>query len=314
MLLRASAWVGLLLSTVIAGTPHAQAQWLDRLMQDFAASDILFSRSDSNVPFIPAAFVDATAYRGIELEIDDVVVGSFDQSTVSQGAGLPILLGPRDALVIGEWLSWNRFETNSSAFPSFDVLSVGLPVGWLRQVDPTRQAAAFVMPLAHKASLPGADWRWEFMGGAFGRHVESDDFWWAYGFFADVGPGEDIFVPYLGATCELTEQWTISAVMPWPAVLYAPTRDTLLRLGASPSGASWSLAANREDAYFELGNWDLGLAAEHRVQGNVWLMIEAGIGGMRTLRVSGGDWQGPELEFGASPYLSIGLNFRPAMK
>jgi hypothetical protein len=56
---------------------------------------------------------------------------------------------------------------------------------------------------------------------------------------------------------EVTEQWTLSAIMPWPAVLYSPTRDTLFRFGASPSGASWSLREPSGKVSFDLDSWDL---------------------------------------------------------
>jgi len=289
----------------------AQSRWVDELTQAFATSNIQFSRSGSNVPFVPVAFVDSFTYSDVDVTADGVVLGSFRQSTISQGAGLPVLLGPRDALMVGEWVSWNRFDTKSGGFQSFDVWSIGLPIGWLRQVDDSRQAAAFVMPLAQKASLPGSDWRIDVLGGAFGRHVERDDFWWVYGVYFDVGSGDDTYLPYLGASWELDEQWTVSAVMPWPAVMYAPGRDTVFRFGAAPSGAAWTLASNQADVDFQLGSWDFGVSAQKRLTGNVWGKIEAGVGGLRSLRVSGGDWQGPEFDLDASPYFSVGINFRP---
>jgi hypothetical protein len=306
--------IGLTLSLSALSAAYAGGGWVDDLTQMFAASNIQFSRSDSNVPFVPVAFVDGFTYSDVDLKADGIVLGSFEQSTISQGAGLPILLGPNDALMIGEWVSWNHFDAKSGGFQSFDVWSVGLPVGWLRQVDDSRQAAAFFMPLAQKASLPGSDWRIDFLGGVFGRHVESDDFWWVYGVYFDVGPGEDTYLPYLGASWELDQQWTISAVLPWPAVMYAPTRNTVFRFGAAPSGASWSLTSNQADVAFQLGNWDFGVSAQQRLSGNIWGKIEAGVGGLRSLRISGGEWQDPEFDLDASPYLSIGINFRPELK
>ena len=293
---------------------YAASAWVEELTQAFADSNIQFSRSGSNVPFVPVAFVDSFTYSDVDVTADGVVLGSFKQSTISQGAGLPVLLGPSDALMVGEWVSWNRFDTKSGGFQSFDVWSIGLPVGWLRQVDDSRQAAAFVMPLAQKASLPGSDWRIDVLGGAFGRHVESEDFWWVYGVYFDVGPGDDTYLPYLGASWELDEQWTVSAVMPWPAVMYAPSRDTLFRFGAAPSGASWTLASNQADVDFQLGSWDFGVSAQKRLTGNVWGKIAAGVGGLRSLRVSGGEWKGPEFDLDASPYFSVGINFRPEIK
>ena len=150
------------------------------------------------------------------------------------------------------------------------------------------------------------------MGGAFGRFTQREDLWWAFGFFFDVGPGEDAYLPYVGASWEVTEQWTLSAIMPWPALLYAPTRDTLFRFGASPSGASWSLRQSSGKVSFDLDSWDLGLTAERRVRGNLWVSLGAGVGGLRAFRVTEGDWREPEIDLGSSPYLRIGINYRPA--
>jgi hypothetical protein len=264
------------------------------------------------VPFLPVAFLSATHYNDLELTADGVTVGSFDQTTVSQGAGLPILLNSRDALVVGEYLSWTRFDSRSSAFESFDAYSVGLPVGGFRQVDDDTQAAAFVMPLGHKASLPSSSWRWEVLGGAFGREQVSDRFWWGYGVFFDIGQGEDYAIPYLGGAWEISEQLTLSAVMPWPAMLYAPTPDTLFRFGVAPSGASWSLSPDRNDLFYELGSWDVGLAAEKRLSGNFWLVLEGGLAGLRSLRITSDDIDSPDFDLDSGPFIRLGVNLRPA--
>jgi len=305
---------GLLASLMLAGwADDARGDWLGDLMQSFGASDIRFQRSDSNVPFLPVAFLSTTQYSDVELTADGVAVGSFDQTTVSQGGGLPILLNSRDALVLGEYLSWTRFDSRSDAFESFDAYSVGLPVGGFRQVDDDTQAAVFLMPLGHKASLPASSWRWELLGGAFGREHVSDRFWWGYGVFFDVGQGDDYAIPYLGGAWELSERLTLSAVMPWPAVLYAPTPDTLFRFGAAPSSASWSLSPDRSDLFYELGSWDFGLAAEKRLSGNFWMFLEGGVAGLRSLRVTSDDLDGPDFELDSGPFVRLGLNFRPSL-
>ena len=241
----------------IGGTGGASAGIVDDWIRGFADSEIKFQRGNSNVPFIPIAFADVSFYNDMEVKVDNDTVASFNQFSVSQGAAVPILLGPRDIFAVGEWASWSSFDSDSAAFDSFDVLTVGIPVGWLRQVNPAWQAAAFVMPLGSKSTLPNASWSWQTMGGAFGRFSQREDLWWAFGFFFDVGPGEDTYLPYVGASWEVTEQWTLSAIMPWPAVLYSPTRDTLFRFGASPSGASWSLREPSGEVSFDLDSWDL---------------------------------------------------------
>jgi hypothetical protein len=292
---------------------NSHADTMQDWIRSFAESDIVFQRSGSNVPFLPLAFAQASIYDDTEVKRPGTTPLNFRQTSISQGAGVPLLLTSRDILILGEYVAWTGFDSKNNEFESFDVLTVGLPVAWLRQVNSDWQAAAFVMPLGHKASFDNAAWHWEVMGGAFGRYVQNDNLWWALGFFADVGIGEDLYLPYAGASWELSDELTISAVMPWPAILYAPSKDLVFRFGASPSGTSWSISPAEGQVSFELGNWDLGVAAERRLDGNLWLNLEAGIGGLRSFRVTDGHWQGPDFDLDASPYLSVGINFRPSL-
>lgn len=304
------------LATALAITPLAWADdtLMQRIAQKFEHSKIEFQRSGSNAPFIPIASFGAGFYG--DAEVDSRKKGrdvKYDVNTVSQVAGVPFLFGDRDALIIGEYLSWSDFSVKSDTRDSFNVTTVGLPVAWLRQVDPKWQAAAFVMPMGHYDDIQGSNWAWQYLGGAFARYVQHDRLWWAFGFYFDIAPGDNFYIPYLGASWVINERWTLSAVMPWPALLYAPSKDWLFRLGASPSGSSWSFNPDGSDASLNLDAWDFGLSAERRLSGGLWLSLEAGVGGFRGLRLSGSDVESPDLDVSTSPYLGINLNFRPAI-
>ena len=289
----------------------SSAGFVDQVIEDFANSEIEFQRSDSNVPFFPLGFVDINLYQDTEVNRPDLDPLSFDLASISQGAALPILLDADEALFIGEYVSLSRFDARESNAEDFDVVSLGLPLGWLRQVNRDWQAAAFIMPLAHRANLDNSDWSGEVLGGAFARQVQTDRLWWVYGFYFDVGEGEDLYLPYLGASWQLDDQLTISAILPWPAVLYSPDRDSLYRFGAAPSGASWALNAAEDQVNYTLGNWNLGASAEYRLGGNFWLGVEAGVAGMRSLRLEGGQWEGAEFDIDNTGYVRIALNYRP---
>jgi len=295
------------------GAGDANASPVDDWVRSFAESQIVFQRATSNVPFPPLAFIDVSQYQDAKVRRPHADSISYDQTNVSQGAAVPFLLGPRDVFVVGDWLGWSRFDARSTAAESFDVLSVGVPVGLLHQGSRRWQSAEFIMPLGHKTNLDDSSWSWETLGGVFARYLQSDSLWWAFGLYADVKPGPDTYLPYLGVSWSIDDHWTLSAIMPWPAVMYAPTRDTLFRLGGAPSGASWSLRPNGDQAAFTLDSWDLGAAAEHRIHGNFWLAIEAGVGGLRTLRVTDGELREPDVSISHSPYISVGVRFRPAL-
>ena len=149
------------------------------------------------------------------------------------------------------------------------------------------------------------------MLGAVGRYTQNERCWWAFGVLADVTPNNDVVLPYIGAAWSINDHWTLNMLMPWPALLYAPNRDVFFRLGASPSGASWSARPGDKRVEFNLDSWDFGLRVEKRVFANVWLGIEGGIGGLRGLRLTGGEVVEPEFESESAGFLALVFNVRP---
>jgi hypothetical protein len=214
--------------------------------------------------------------------------------------------------VVGEWANWSAFDVEGPGTDDFESLSVAVPVGWGRQVNPDWQAAAFIAPMGHMRTGPGGAWAWEYMGGAFGRYLQDEHRAWIFGFFADVSPGEDLYLPYVGLLWVVTERWTVSAVMPWPGVTFAPRPDYFLHFGVTPSGASWSRSDGGKSVFTEVDAWNLGLSFERRFGNGFWLRAEAGVSGLRGLSFHGSNWQSPDTELGSSPYVSVGISYRPS--
>ncbi len=307
--------LGAIVCCSLLGAAAAQSEDLiENMIEEFGESEFIFQRSSSHVPFLPVAYVGASHYgktkvssssRGTSIE--------YNLDTVSQAAGVPWLVTDRDMIVVGEYLSWSRFDLKNGPKDHFNVATIGLPVGWLRQVNPRWQAAAFVMPMGHKANLDGSNWSWQTMGGVFARYVQNDQLWWAFGLYADIAQGDNFYIPYLGASWTLDEHWTISAVMPWPGVLYAPNDDWLFRLGVSPSGASWSAspATSDDDVSMNLDAWDIGLTAERRVAKHFYVGLEAGFGGFRGFRMDDSGVEDIKFDAGSSPYIRLQFKLRP---
>jgi hypothetical protein len=292
----------------------ALAGFAEDTARRFQASDIEFQRGRSLVPFLPLASASASNYSDTEVETADGSDLEYDLRSLSQYALVPLLVSQRDALFVGEFLSYSEFDVSRGPVEDFDVSSIGLPLGWLRQVNRDWQAGGFVMPMAHNSSLDNADWSHQVMGGAFGRYIASDSLWWAFGVYVDIAPEEDYYIPYVGASWSINQHWTLSAVMPWPALLYAPNGDWLFSLGASPSGASWNIASGRDDVAVNYDAWDLDLRAERRLAGGVWIGARAGIGGLRGVRLSDGDFAWPDVDVGSSGFVAVDLNFRPQLR
>lgn len=274
-------------------------------------SQFQFRRSSSNAPYLQLAWLDATHYGNTSLRRPDgSSAGSYEQDSISQGLLLPKLIGPRDMLVVGDWLSFTRLDTDDAGARDVDVLSMGLPVGWMRQLDDRWQFAAFVAPLAHRATERSEPWFWEAMGGAFALYWH-DRWMWVLGAYADVSKDEEFYIPYAGGSLQIDRQWTLSLVLPWPALIYSPTTDWMLLAGVTPAGATWAVKGPQQDLTIDQDAWNMGLAAEKRVWRNFWLRLEGGISGFRGFGFVGSDWQGPNSSNGTSPYVSLRFGFRP---
>ena len=294
-------------SAALSGGPEEMAR-------KFAESEFVFTRARSDIPFVPLAWADAALYDesrfiGPSGEASDV---SFEQRTLSEGTLIPFLLGRRDALVVGQWINWTRFDLSSGE--DREVVSIALPIGWARQWSADWQLAAFVAPLGHASD---DDWYWEYMGGVFARWLQGDRFAWLFGVYADVAPLEEYYIPYAGVAWTVNQHWTLSAVMPWPALLYAPGPDWFLRLGVAPSDAGWSAKIDSSGSVapkpeLNFSSWNFGLSIERRFWKNFWMGAEAGVSGLRGFSFVGSDWEGPNSDLGSEGYVSLTINYRPA--
>jgi len=285
------------------------AETVDRLK----SSDIEFQRRISNAPATPLAYLGVRRYGDARL-VDDRsgITRDFAQTNLSAYAALPVRVGQRDAFFAGGWLSQSRFSADEPSVEDFNVNSVGFGAGWLRQLRPQWQAAAFILPVGHYNSLANSDWRLQTMGGAFVRYIQRDDLWWAFGMFADTGPDKSYVLPYVGASWVINPRWTLSAVLPWPALLYAPNKDWFFRFGASPSGANWTLNSGDEEVAVNFDSWNFGVTAERHLAGPVWGAIEGGVGGLRGLRLDArdADVDTPDINVDRSGYAALSLRLR----
>lgn len=294
-------------------TTSVCADPIDELTNRFANSEIVFQRSSSNAPFLPLAYVEVKEYSDSHIALSDDRKITVDQRTFSQSAIVPFLASPRDIIFLGEWINNSKIESDAIGLESFDVTQVALPIGWLRQTSDDNQVGGFLAPLGYKASLNESRWNWEALGGAFGRYVQDKHTWWAYGVYFNVGGIEDTYLPYLGAFWQIDDRWSLSAIMPWPAILYAPSPKTLFRFGASPTASAWRLSQDNTEVSQEISGWDFGLSGERRIYKNLWFKLEGGVGGLRALRLEDGNLRAPDLKVDASSYIKLGVNFRPSM-
>ena len=303
----------LVLAAVLACGGTASAGFLEDTKRAFQDSEIRAQRGGSLAPSIPLARVSTGYYGDTDVELTDGTRIEYDLVTVNQYAVLPMVASKRDVWLIGEYLSYSDFDVVDPAVKDFEVTTVGVPVGWLRQQSDNWQLAGFVVPMAHRSTLDGSGWNSQFVGGAFARYYQGDRLWWLFGLYASASPDDDFVIPYVGASWSVNAHWTVNAMLPRPSVQYAPDRNWLISLGVTQSDASWNVNPGGGDVGFNYDALDLNLGVERRIAGDFWLGARAGVGGVRGLRFSGSSFDWPDFDWGSNGFFALDIHFRPSV-
>jgi len=289
--------------------------FIERAARAFTESDLVFARSFSNAPFLPVAFLGGTHYGDATVSEEgatpETAGRKYRVSSTSQYAGVPFLLSKRSMAVLGEYVSYADFSVDNGE--DFSVTSASIAAGYLYQVNPDWQVIAALVPFYNHSSLGerGKDY-WQVMGGAVARYTRNDRLWWLFGVVFDDSDFGTSVLPYVGASLTLNERWSVSAILPWPQVMYAPSKDWFVSLGASYSGNSWAIDSGTGKVGLNLSGFDFGFGGGMRLKGPLWLEGAVGVGGLRALTINDGDISGPSIDVSSSPFINLSLTFRPS--
>ena len=289
--------------------------FIERAARAFTESDLVFARSFSNAPFLPVAFLGGTHYGDATVSGEgatpEIAGAKYRVNSTSQYAGVPFLLSKRSMAVLGEYVSYADFSVDNGE--EFSVTSASIAAGYLYQVNPDWQVIAALVPFYNHSSLGerGQDY-WQVMGGAVARYTRNDRLWWLFGVVFDDSDFGTSVLPYVGASLTLTERWSVSAILPWPQLMYAPSKDWFLSLGASYSGNSWAVNNTTGAVGLNLSGFDFGFGGAMRLKGPLWLEGSVGVGGLRALTITDGDVSGPSIDVSSSPFFKLSLTFRPS--
>lgn len=289
--------------------------FIERAARAFTESDLVFARSFSNAPFLPVAFLGSThsgdATVSGEGATPETAGRKYRVSSTSQYAGVPFLLSKRSLVVLGEYVSYADFSVDNGE--DFSVASASIAAGYLYQVNPDWQVIAALVPFYNHSSLGehGQDY-WQVMGGAVARYTRNDRLWWLFGVVFDDSDFGTSVLPYVGASLTLNERWSVSAILPWPQLMYAPSKDWFVSLGASYSGNSWAVNNATGAVGLNLSGFDFGFGGGMRLKGPLWLEGAVGVGGLRALTITEGDVSGPSIDVSSSPFVNLSLTFRPS--
>jgi len=289
--------------------------FIERAARAFTESDLVFARSFSNAPFLPVAFLGGTHYGDATVSEEgatpETAGRKYRVSSTSQYAGVPFLLSKRSGAVLGEYVSYADFSVDNGE--DFSVTSASIAAGYLYQVNPDWQVIAALVPFYNHSSLGerGKDY-WQVMGGTVARYTRNDRLWWLFGVVFDDSDFGTSVLPYVGASLTLNERWSVSAILPWPQVMYAPSKDWFVSLGASYSGNSWAVNNATGAVGLNLSGFDFGFGGGMRLKGPLWLEGAVGVGGLRALTITDGDISGPSIDVSSSPFVNLSLTFRPS--
>jgi hypothetical protein len=283
--------------------------------QAFAESELVFVRGLSNAAFLPVALLGSDYYDDAMVSEEgatpDVAGKRYQVSTASQYAGVPFLLNKRSMVVLGEYLAYSDFTVENGE--DFSTTSAGIAAGYLYQVTNDWQLMGGILPVHHRSSLGERrkDY-WQVMGGALTRYTRNDRLWWLFGVVFDDSEFGTTWLPYIGASLIINQAWSVSALLPWPQVIYAPSKDWFVSAGASYSGSSWAVNSNTGAVGLNLSGFDFGVGGARRLSGALWMEAKVGVGGLRGLSINDGDIAGPAIDVSSSPFISISLTLRPS--
>ena len=292
-----------------------EESFIERSARAFNESDLVFVRGLSNAPFLPVALLGNTHYGDAMVSEEGATPETagtrYSVNSPSQYGGVPFLLNKRSMVVLGEYVSYSNFSVDNGE--DFSVASATLGAGYLYQVNDDWQMIGALVPFYHHSSIGarGKDY-WQVMGGAVARYTRNDRLWWLFGVGFNDSDFGTTWVPYVGASLILNERWSVSALLPWPQVIYAPNKDWFVSLGAAYSGNSWAVDTGTGKVGLNLSGFDFGFGGGMRLKGPLWLEGAVGVGGLRSLTINDGNVSGPSIDVSSSPFINISLTFRPS--
>jgi hypothetical protein len=297
-----------------AGGVSAPGAVIDSILESFHRSDFSFGRTDGNAPFPPLAWLSYQDRGESELSLNNQTV-RFDESCMSQFLLAPLWIGQKDMIVAGEYAGWQKVKFSAPVAAERDLYTFMPILGWMRQTGPRQQVAAFVSPVySYGADYAGHEFT-ELSGyaGVIGIKWTSDTFAWAYGMVGDFSADRSLLFPYLGCYWQPSARWSVAAILPWPSVSYAPSRDYMFQVGLSPADAT--LASSPEgNLRMSYSSWNLLFSAHRRLAGNFWVSANAGWSGIGNFAVSTDGETETDYDLRRDVVWSLQISFRPPTK
>jgi hypothetical protein len=300
---------------MLCGASLVPAAVFETLTDQIRRSDFVFGRTDGNAPFPPVAWLAVQSYGESELTLQNGPV-RFDELAASEFLLLPVWVGKKDMVLVGEYAAWQRVDFTTPLPAQRDLYTVIPILAWLHQITPRGQIGAFIAPeFVQGGDYAGHEFtEWSGYAGVIGLHWRSESFAWVYGGVAAVSRDSEVLLPYLGCIWLPNPTWSVTFILPWPSMAYAPTRDFMLQLGMSPADGILASTKDGRGVRLSYSSWSLQFLAHHRLAGEVWLSAGVGWSGLGSFTVESDGNTKLDRDLSRGLMWSVQISLRPPTK
>ncbi|MCE3253888.1 MAG: hypothetical protein K0Q67_2908 [Cellvibrio sp.] len=279
---------------------------IDKLLR----SDFIYDRGITNLPFIPLGYLAATHQSALEPEQCPLSQPQceFQYQSITQGAGMPVWVGQKQMLILGETLDVDVFDAGND---STTINTGGLLAAWVSQHSVRWQSGAFIYHYQNLDSDARSDNTRGTFVGMVGRYRHGAHFHSYWGAVQVNSGDESLLYPYAGFDWYINKHWGITAVLPWPSVNYAPSESQLFRIGALVSETTWTEQQDNNFYTQDFSQLSLGISFEQKFSRLIWGELSAGYTGLGKLQIEADADSKLTTDISNEPFVKLALNLRP---
>ncbi len=272
------------------------------LLPAFAATadDTALVPAETEESFIPTySFAGAYGFHLGDSDFDTPEAGDFSFSEASIWADAPLYLGDKLKWTLGVRYRYNGLDAGGEAGDligsDLDLHRIQLSTNLWYDASDRWKFWGRVAPgvLSDFSDISGDDFGVNAL--ALGLYKFNDQWRGAIGGFFTSDLGEASILPALGIIWTPSQQWSLSLTIPRVQIAYAPNRDWLLTLNASPGGGGWNVEnpiEGEDDLTLNYSAIRLSAAIERKLGGpesKIWAFAEGGLHVAQSLQVQDND-------------------------
>ena len=243
---------------------------IDAMIEAVENSQVLFPRTDSDVPFMPMGWATYSYYGDADFG-GGGISGNFREQQGSLGGVLPVYAKDKNILFAGLDAEYTDFHVTTSMQNDMDLWALTPLVADIHQLGDKTQIGGFAAPTFTSALNGGTPWNTGAFIGVLGAYYPNDRLAWFYGGVYQYSFGQNYLYPYLGFNWVLNKHWNICMIVPWPSIQYAPNDRVFFSLGATANGADFNAREDGRQASVVYGNYNLMASVGVRLHKYLWL-------------------------------------------